>query len=97
MDVLESERAPDSSIGDILRFTATLDVRRWPQCRVIRLPLPDDKIVYPCPFCEDEEIYMFETRTPSYRGFQIRCSNCSSLGPFSKYYDLAIDFWNNRV
>lgn len=93
---LNKAALPDVRLDAVLRFSAIVDQRTLPRLSWQRLPLPEDLIVLPCPFCGHLEARIYRFWSGSSATYQVRCCCCSALGPAYSAYDNAIEFWNVR-
>lgn len=76
---------------------ALIDRRALPMRRWVLLPLSDDILFLPCPFCGSNELVAFRTFDKERSALAIQCGRCGCIGPTGAHCDDSpVKAWNTR-
>lgn len=91
-----AKRLDSKQVDEVWRTSALMDGRHMQTTRWQRLPLPDDLVILPCPFCGSNELVALRTWYKGKAEISIQCDGCGCGGP--THIALSpIEAWNKRI
>src|SRR6266446_4638659 len=91
-----TKRLGSKLVDEVWRTSALIDRRRLQTTRWERLPLPDDVLIFPCPFCGSQELVALRMWLKNEAEILIHCDGCGCNGPTDTSTS-PVEAWNKRT